>query len=254
MDILKLGSKPDDTPDRPDEKRRSFIWKLGAAIPAVLAAAVPGRSNSGNDRDAGLKNRLAVLEDENAIRELHRTYENLLNTGRYEEIPALFTEDAEAVFNGGIFRGRSGGIRRLFSERFKPGSTGRQIEPAPGFQQDIGLLQEAIKVAPDRKSAGASFPYSIQVGTPIISNSSLVKMARLHGEGIRKWWEGGTYEISYVKGAKNEGWKIRRLEYRAMSKADYRPGKSHAKPISVPALSNAYPADPAGPDIVIRHV
>ena len=73
-------------------------------------------------------------------------------------------------------------------------------------------------------------------------------MARLHGEGIMKWWEGGIYEVSYLKDMKDGGWKIKRLEYRVLSKADYRPGKSCARPISVPLFSKVYPADPAGPD------
>ena len=63
-----------------------------------------------------------------------------------------------------------------------------------------------------------------------------------------KWWEGGIYEVSYLKDMKDGGWKIKRLEYRVLSKADYRPGKSCARPISVPLFSKVYPADPAGPD------
>jgi len=60
-----------------------------------------------------------------------------------------------------------------------------------------------------------------------------VDMARLQGEGIVKWWEGGTCAASYVKVGKS--WKIRRLEYRAafesrlqarqgICQADRRPG------------------------------
>ena len=109
-------------------------------------------------------------------------------------------------------------------------------------------------MAADRKTASASFSYSIQVGAPIVSDSQLVQMARLHGEGIRKWWEGGTYEISYVKDSRDSAWKIKRLEYRVLSKADYRPGKPHARPISIPHFSEVYPEDPAGPDILEDNV
>jgi hypothetical protein len=261
MNILKSRPRSGGRQDQPNTRRRSFIWKLGAAIPAALAVAVPGRSSSGIDRDAGLKNemdrlsdRLGMLVDENAIRGLHRNYENCLNQGRFEEVPDLFTDDGEVVFNGGIFRGKSGGIRRLYGKCFKSGSTGRGIEPAPGLQPDAAHGLDSVRVAPDRRTACASFPYSIQVGTPIISDSQLVRMARLHGEGIRKWWEAGSYEVSYVKGAGDNSWKIRRLEYRALSKADYRPGKSNAEPIYVPLFSKAYPEDPAGPDRLIGRV
>jgi hypothetical protein len=257
MKILKSTSKLGDAPDRPNTKRRSFMWTIGAAIPAVLASAVPGKSNHGTDQDAELKNQidrlsdqLGILEDENSIRKLHQTYEDLLNHGKYEEAMNLFTDDGEVVFNGGIFKGKFGGIRRLYNERFLSGLTGRKIEPPPGFQPDSNQQQDIVKVAADRKSVSARFSLSIQIGTPIISDSQLVKMARLHGEGIMKWWEGGTYEVSYVKCIGDSGWKIKKLEYRVLSRADYRPGKSRARPISVPLFSKVYPEDPAGPDML----
>lgn len=257
MSILKCTPKSGDIQDQPNTRRRSFMWKMGAAMTAVLASAVPGKSNSGTGQDAGLKNQvdslssqLGILEDENAIRRLHQTYENLLNNGRYEEAVNLFTDDGEVVFNGGIFKGKSRGVLLLYNERFKPGLTGIRIEPAPGFHPTAEQQPDSINVAADRKTASASFSYSIQVGAPIVSDSQLVQMARLHGEGIRKWWEGGTYEISYVKDSRDSAWKIKRLEYRVLSKADYRPGKSHARPISIPRFSKVYPEDPAGPDIL----
>ncbi len=257
MNFLKFASKPGGIQDQPNARRRSFMWKVGAAVPALLASAVPGKSSPGTSQDAALKNqmdrlssRLGILEDESAIRRLHRTYEALLNDGSYEEAMNLFTDDGEVIFNGGIFKGKNGGLRRLYAGRFQPGSAGRKIEPAPGFQPDPARQSDAVTVAADRKSARASFSLSVQMGTPIISDSPLVQMARLHGEGIMKWWEGGTYEIAYVKDMKNGVWKIKRLEYRAHSKADYRPGRLRAKPISVPRLSKIYPEDPAGPDVL----
>ena len=106
-----------------------------------------------------------------------------------------------------------------------------------------------MEVSADRKSATGRFPYSIQVGKPMEEGSSLVAMARLQGEGIVKWWEGGMCEASYVKVGRH--WKIKRLEYRASAKADYRPGRTCARPIDVPAFSMAYPADPIGPDKIL---
>jgi hypothetical protein len=258
MNLLKITPKPGRVPDQPNTRRRSFMWKMGAAIPALLASAVPGKSNPGMDRDDGLRNqidhlsgRLGILEDESTIRRLHRTYEDLLNNGRYEEVENLFADDGEVVFNGGIFKGRLSGVRRLYSKRFQSGLTGKKIEPAPGFQPDTGQQQDIVEVAANRQSARARFLFSIQIGTPIVSDSQLVKMARLHGEGIRKWWEGGTCEVSYAKDTRTGAWKIRRFEYRVLSRADYRPGKLRAKPISVPFLSKIYPDDPTGPDQLI---
>ena len=85
-----------------------------------------------------------------------------------------------------------------------------------------------------------------------MTESTLVKMARLHGEGIQKWWEGGVYEMSCVKDARDGSWKIKRLEYKTLSKADNRPGRSYAKPISIPQFSKVYPHEPDGPDRLVK--
>jgi hypothetical protein len=259
MDILKLTSKPSHIPNQPKTGRRSFMFKIGAAMSAVLASAVPGMSRPRTNNDTNLKvnvdrlsNQLGILEDENAIRRLHQTYENLLTNRMYEEVVNMFTDDGEVVFNGGVFKGRKRGVRRLYCDNFGSGLTGKKIEPAPGFRPDIEQQLDVIQVAADRKSAIARFSYSIQVGAPIISDSQLVKMARLQGQGIIKWWEGGVYEVSYVKDTKDSIWKIKRLEYRVQSKADFRPGKSYATPISVPPFPKVYPEDPAGPDKLIH--
>jgi hypothetical protein len=242
MDSAKSLSKP-------NSGRRSFLWKAGAAMSAAVAAAVPGMakiSDSKNSDADRLAKRLGILEDEKAISALHRTYENLLDNGRYEEVASLFKEDAAVVFNGGVFKGKSS-VARLYRDHFSAGLTGKKIGPAPGFV----AAQEAITVAEDRLSAKAQFPYSIQVGSPMASNSSLVEMARLHGEGIMKWCEGGTYEISYVKDIKEGIWKIAKLEYRVLSQTDYKPGRAYANPISVPRFTKAYPENPSGPDRLI---
>jgi hypothetical protein len=258
MNILKSTTKPSNSAKRPNTGRRSFIWKTGAAVSAVLATAVPGIARTRINNDINLKtkvnqlsNQLGTLKDENAIRELHQTYETCLNNGMYEDLVNLFVNNGEVVFNGGVFMGRNRGIRRLYCDHFRAGLSGKRIDPAPGFQVNIEQQQDIIKVTTDRKSAKAQFSYSMQVGAPIISDSQLVQMARLQGQGIMKWWEGGIYEVSYVKEIKDGSWKIKRLEHRVLSKADYRPGRSYARPISVPLFTKAYPDDPAGPDKLI---
>jgi hypothetical protein len=234
------------------------MWKAGAALSAVLATAVPGMARTKMNNDTNLKTKIdrltkqvGMLEDENTIRSLHKTYENNLDNGKYEEVVNLFTNDAEVIFNGGVFKGKNRGVHRLYTEHFSAGLTGKKIAPAPGFQPDTEQQQDIIEVSPDSRAARARFTYSIQVGTPMNMDSTLVRMARLQGEGIIKWWEGGTYEVSYVKDIKGDKWKIKRLEYRVLSKTDYKPGKSYARPISVPPFSKAYPEDPAGPDRLI---
>jgi len=258
MNVLKSLSKRGNSPGPATTGRRSFMWKMGAAASAALASAAssissPGiRQNADSDPEVDrLSRRLEILEDENAIRALHQSYETCLDNGMYDEAIALFAEDGEVVFNGGVFQGKDRGIARLYRDCFRYGLTGRRIGPAPGFEASVEQRKESIEVAADRMSAAALFPYSVQVGTPIESDSSLVQMARLHGGGILKWCESGIYQSSYVKDASSGSWKIRRLEYRVLSKTDYRPGREYAQTISVPLFARTYPEDPFGPDRII---
>ena len=244
--------------DRPNSGRRSFIWKAGAAVSAVLATAVPAISMPKFTKDKGLKSEvdrltgmINSLEDEKKINVLHKNFENLLDNGQYENIADLFSVDGEVVFNGGIFKGKEKGIRRLFCELFRSGQTGRKMIPAPGFEFNS---ESRVDISQDRKTAKAQFPFSIQVGAPIISDSVLFKMARLQGGGTMKWWERGTYKLSYIRDTKDGSWKIKKLEFQTLSKADYKPGHSSAKPIEFPLFSKTYPEDPAGPDRLVKSV
>ena len=241
--------------DRPNRGRRSFIWKAGAAVSTVLATAVPAMSMQHVSRKEGLKGevdrlsaKLGNLEDENRIRDLNRTFVTLLDSGRYDDIVELFSAAGEVTFNGGIYKGKEKGVRRFFCGYFNSGKTGKRVEPAPGFEFGDELLQERIEMSAENGTATAQFPYSIQVGTPMNSDSVLVKMARLQGGGIMKWWEGGVYMMSYVKEAGDNRWKIKSVDFRTMARADYRPGRSFAKPIDMPLFSEVYPIDPSGPD------
>ena len=264
MSIQKATTKPNGSPKQPGAEnlapsngRRSFIWKTGAAMSALLATAAAGVSKPKADQEEDLKaqidrlsNQVRSLKDANSIRRLHQAYESYLDKGMYEEIVNMFADEGEVVFNGGLFVGKNRGIRRLYCNHFSSCFIGRKIEPAPGFELDPAQYQDVVEVAPDRKSAKARFPYSIQVGRPLSSDSQLMAMARLQGQGIMYWWEGGTYEVSYVKNA--ESWKIKRLDYQVISKADYKPGRSYATPIDVPLFSKTHPENPTGPDKLVN--
>jgi len=254
MAKIKPNSEPVDR-SKPNNGRRSFIRKTGAALSAVVASAAAGFSRTASNPDDGLKsqigrlsNRVGNLEDADRVRRLHQAYESRLDRGLYEDVVAMFADDAEVVYNGGLFRWKQG-VRRLYCGHFASGLTGKKIEPAPGFEPDPAQQPDTVEVAEDRKTATGRFPYSIQVGAPMTGDSSLVAMARLQGEGIVKWWECGACEASYVK--VGESWKIRRLHYHAASKADYRPGRAYARPIDVPAFASVFPGSPTGPDKLV---
>ena len=231
--------------------RRSFILKLGTGATAGvastlgLAAGTPVTAHQ-PARDAGL------LEDELALRRFHQSFENAMDKGLHEEVIGMFADDARVVFNGGLFTGRNQGVSRLYRERFAAGRTGGWMEPAPGFELTAEQQRDSVTISPDRLAATAIFPYSIQVGAPMDAESSLVAMARLHGEGIQTWWEGGVYRITYQKNAADGRWQISRLEYDTLSRADWRPGRSYAQPVAVARFSKRFPADQQGPDAVAR--
>ena len=211
-----------------DIGRRSFFWKLGAGVSAALASTT-GLARASDGVGAGAD---SAEGDELALRKLHQAYEKAMDKGLHDDVIGMFADDAEVVFNGNAFRNRSEGVSRLYRDLFRSGKTGKSMEPAPGFEVDAAQQQDRVEVSADRLTAKAMFPYSIQVGMPIESETSLASMARLHGEGVRTWWEGGVYDVTYGKDADHR-WKITRLEYKTLSRADYRAGRSHARPMSV---------------------
>jgi hypothetical protein len=241
-----LTSLKSRTTESADNSRRSFVWKLGAGASAVLAS-VAGTARAETPKADNAPLRVALLEEEKVLRTLHHGFEQAMDKGRHEEVIAMFADDAEVVFNGGVFRQRSKGVSRLYRERFPSGKTGARMEPAPGFELPADQQTDSVDVSPDLRSATAVFPYSIQVGVPFETETSLAAMARLHGEGVRTWWEGGVYKVTYRKDAAGS-WKIGRLEYDTQSRADWRSGRSYAQPMSVARLSTRFPADQQGPD------
>jgi hypothetical protein len=241
MSMAKSVSSSGDNRKQPDTGRRSFIRKTGAAMSAVVASAVAGFAKPGSERADDRQN-------SETVRMLQRTYESRLDKGQYEAILDLFADKSSVEFNGGQFRRRESGLRRLYCEYFRSGQTGRKVAPPADFDPDC-RIPDSVTVAPDGRSAVGMFPYSMQVGQPIEGDSSLIAMARLHGEGIAKWWEGGVCEATYVRVGKS--WKIQSLRYRPSAKSDYRPGRSYARPIDVPAFAKTWPSDPTGPDKLV---
>jgi hypothetical protein len=229
--------------------RRSFIWKVGAVASSALAStAALGMADAESSTTDDPALRAALLEEEKALRKFHQAFEQAMDKGLNEEVLGMFADDANVVFNGGLFKSRSG-VSRLYRDHFPAGKT-RRMEPAPGFELTADQQRDSVEVSSDLRSAKAVFPYSIQVGVPFETETSLAAMARLHGEGVRTWWEGGVYRIHYRKDEAGH-WKISRLEYDTLSRAEYRPGKRYAQPISVSRFATRFPADQRGPDDLI---
>lgn len=232
MSILK--SRDSRGTESADSGRRNFFWKLGAGVSTALASTAGLASTETADTD-NLALKLALLEAEQQLRKFHQAYEGAMDKGAFDEVIGMFADDAEVVFDGKTFSHRGEGIARLYRERFRDGKIGKRMEPAPGFEPDAALQQETLDVLPDRLSAKARFPYSIQAGMPIESENSLASMARLQGEGVKTWWEGGVYDVRYVRDVVDAPWRMARLEYRTLSRADFRAGRSYATALTVQA-------------------
>src|SRR6188508_2289408 len=106
-----------------NNSRRSFVLKMGAGVSAALApAALPAMSAAAEPAtvdDPTL--RAALLEEEKAIRQLHQAFEQAQDKDLHDDVIAMFAEDAEVIFNGGVFRTRDAGVSRFYRERFQAG-------------------------------------------------------------------------------------------------------------------------------------
>ena len=161
--------------------RRLFFSKAGAALSAPLAVATASASREDSE---ALEMRLAMLEEIDAIRELHQTYARLINAQAHKEIVALFADPTRAQIDTSI--------RNVSSDHFA--------------QQDV------IDVATDHKTATARIHCRVQVETPIGPSCPLVEMARQQGDGVVRRAEKRVLESDYVK--RGGVWKIERMIYR----------------------------------------
>jgi ketosteroid isomerase-like protein len=132
-------------------------------------------------------------DDVRAIRALHRSFSDHLNERHHEELARLLTDDADVQLNGAVL-----------------------------LSQDVDA---EVRVAPNGQTATARVSCRAQTEVAIDAPSSAVEMARQHGEGCTRSWQGGAFESVCVKA---EGrWKIARLVYRASSNPAQ--GSAHEK-------------------------
>jgi len=157
--------------------RRSFL-KRGALLAAPLAAAVPAAVMA----DDGLTARLARLEDEAAIRELHQDWLRQINTGAGDAATPLVADPEGAALD----------------------QTVRSIAADHAGQPD------AIEVAADGKSAAGRFPCAVEIETTIGQDCTLARMAHAQGGGFVRRTERRVLKVEYVK--TSGAWAIAKVE------------------------------------------
>jgi len=199
--------------------------------------------------DTSTRDELQHMQAERDALALQRRYQQALDARDMDAVLALFAEDAEVHYNGGIFRGRSEGVSRLYRGYFSAHGIGAHMAPPPGLGFGQAAVQQLI-VAKDAHSATLEVPYSIQSGRALESGNSLIAMARLHGEGLRLWWEGGVLALALAKATTGQ-WRLTRVHYKVQACADYRAGRSWSVPLEVPGFNACFPRLEHGPDRLV---
>lgn len=156
--------------------RRSFL-KRGALLAAPLAAAAPAAILA----DDGLKARLARLEDEAAIREVHQAWLRSINAGATDGAARL-VPDFEGI---------------------APEQTVR------GISADHAGQPDAIEVAANGKSASGRFHCAVEIETAIAQDCTLAQMAHAQGSGFVRRTERRVLNVRYVK--MSDGWAIAKV-------------------------------------------
>lgn len=158
--------------------RRSFL-KKSAILAVPLAAAAPAAVIG----DDGLKSRIARLEDEKAIRELHNNWLRQVNSGVTDAANPLRADRDSAALDQSV--------RRIAADH--------TAEP------------DSINFAADGKTATGKFQCAVDFETPIAKDCTLAQMAHLQGDGFVRRTERRALRIEYVKNA-GGAWSIAKAE------------------------------------------
>jgi hypothetical protein len=161
--------------------RRSFL-KGGAIIAAPLAVAgAPAAASAMAGNDA--KDRLARLEAEKAIHELHARWMHKINSGARAEAAQLYANDQCACALAGI------------------ASVATDMAAAPGV----------LEFAADGRTASARYAALVETQTLIAPDNTLAQMLHAQGEGMVRETEQRTLKADYVRTA--DGWAIAGLDF-----------------------------------------
>jgi len=165
--------------------RRSFL-KRGALLAAPLAAVAAPAAIMADDE---LKARLARLENEAAIRELHQAWLRGINTRK----------DRNAGEGGDEWAFIFANARRAACD-----PAVRSIAPDHAGEPD------AIEVAADGKRATGRYHCVVETETAIAQDSTLAQMAHAQGNGFVRRTERRILKVDYVKAS--GAWMIAKVE------------------------------------------
>lgn len=159
--------------------RRSFFGGAGAALAAPIASSA-GFAGEGDGADRAAE-RLAAVEDLNAIRALEQRYARLVGAGNGEAMAALFASPGSARLDEHL--------------------------------RSVVLDGDGAIALRGDGTATSHVPCIVTTATPIECCGTLVEMARLQGDGFVARCERRVLEGAYVK--RGGAWKIERVAYRS---------------------------------------
>jgi hypothetical protein len=181
------------------------------AVLALSAASTASIVVLANEREDALTSRIDRLalevqyaEDIAAIKRLQRIYGYYLDKGLWEDLAALFTEDAVANYPAGVYIGLPSIREHLF--RNVGGGEMGENGLREGRLYNHMNLQPVVHLHADGRSATGRWR----------------ALAMFGGYGGGATWAEGVYEIGYAK--ENGTWKIRTLDYHAGFGAAYATG------------------------------
>ncbi|MEO6153141.1 MAG: nuclear transport factor 2 family protein [Croceibacterium sp.] len=204
---------------------------LIVSLPSVAQAkATPAqaRTLAALERELDqLDSDLTHAEDVAAIRKLQREYGFFIDKGLWEDLSALFTEDARASYPAGVFIGKAS-IREHIWRNVGDGSIGIK----DGRVYNHMVLQPVIDVAGDGQTAKGRWRVLAMIGRFANPQANQAGQAS---------WAGGIYENIYVKQA--GVWKIQDLRYYNDFAAPYEGGWGKVEPLATPAASTGPTSD-----------
>lgn len=147
--------------------RRAFL-KGGAIVAAPLAAVgAPAAALAASARH----DKLARLEDEKAVRDLHGRWLRHIAKGDHDAAASLYASSSCAGALAGIVT----------------------------LAQDHAGAGEAMEIAADGRKASARYAATVEMQTPIAPDNTLVQMLHAQGEGYVRTSEARTLKADYVK-------------------------------------------------------
>jgi len=151
-----------------------------------------------------LEDKLRTLEDIDQIDKLQKTYAYYLDSGMWDDIIDLFSENTESIEVGpsGVYLGKKG-VRRLFRGLF--GATPRS---AGGFARHM-QIQGVIHPASGNKTAAGRW------------HCFIIQVLRIEGE-LRAIWQHGEYENEYIK--ENGKWMFKKLYFNIAFRTTFEDG------------------------------